>query len=329
MDSPSRRAFNKGVLTSLAATAMPLLAQGQSSTQPGRILVGYPAGGTLDQTARRFADAWRQQGRAYIVENRAGAAGRVANALFKRERTDGSVVLCTHTSSLTIYPHVYSNLAYDAEKDFTLVTPVCEAVCAFAVSSMAPESVTNLAEFVRWAKEAPHKAMYASPAAGSVAHFLGFRFGQAAGLSLQHVPYRGSAPALQDLLGGQIASYFGFVGDFLPYLASGKLRILGTTGQQRSRFMPKVATFAEQGFAGVEGAETYGLFLPPNASDPTVNALYEATKVASATPVVKAGFDQIGMDPITLSPREFVQRLAKERERWRPIVQASGFTSQQ
>ncbi|WP_028997783.1 tripartite tricarboxylate transporter substrate-binding protein [Azohydromonas australica] len=329
MDQPSRRAFGKGLLTALAGTTMPLLARSQSSTQPGRVLVGYPAGGTLDQTARRFSDAWRQQGRAYIVDNRAGAAGRVANAQLKRERADGSVVLCTHTSSLTIYPHVYSNLAYDSTNDFTPVTPVCEAVCAFAVSSMAPQSVTSLAEFVRWAKEAPHKAMYASPAAGSVAHFLGFRFSQAAGLNLQHVPYRGSAPALQDLLGGQIASYFGFVGDFLPYLATGKLRILGTTGQQRSRFLPKVATFAEQGLAGVEGAETYGLFLPPKASDSTVNALYEATKVASQTSVVKAGFDQIGMDPITLSPREFVQRLAKERERWRPIVKASGFTSQQ
>jgi tripartite-type tricarboxylate transporter receptor subunit TctC len=329
MEHPSRRAFGKAVLTSLAAMTMPLLARGQSSTQPGRILVGYPAGGTLDQTARRFADAWRQQGRVYIVDNRAGAAGRVANALFKRERPDGSVVLCTHTSSITIYPHVYSSLAYDAVKDFTPVTPVCEAGCAFAVSSMAPASVKSLSDFVRWAKEAPHNAMYASPAAGSVAHFLGFRFSQAAGMNLQHVPYRGSAPALQDLLGGQIASYFGFVGDFLPYMASGKLRILGTTGQQRSRFMQSVPTFVEQGFAGVVGAETYGFFLPPEAGSPIVTGLHEAAKTAAETPTVKAGFDQIGMEPITLPPREFALRLAKERETWRPVVQASGFTSQQ
>jgi tripartite-type tricarboxylate transporter receptor subunit TctC len=329
MDHLTRRAFNKGVLTTLGATAMPMLAWGQSSTQPGRILVGYPAGGTLDQTARRLADAWRQQRQFYIVENRAGAAGRLANAQLKRERADASVVLCTHTSSLTIYPHVYANLAYDPVNDLVPVSPVCEAVCAFAVSSMVPSSVSSLADFVRWAKAAPQNAMYASPAAGSVAHFLGFSFGQAAALQLQHVPYRGSAPALQDLLGGQIASYFGFVGDFLPYMDSGKLRILGTTGQKRSRFMPGTPTFGEQGFAGVVGKETYGLFLPPQSSASTVTALHETVRLAATTSTVKAGLDQIGMEPVTLPPHEFAQRLAKERETWRPIVQASGYTSQQ
>ena len=328
MEALSRRTFNKALLAGLAGGSVPGIALAQTKAQPGRIIVGYPAGGSLDATARRLADAWRQQGPVYIVDNRAGAAGRVANAQLKREKSDGSVMLCTHSSALTIYPHVYTKLAYDPVKDFTPVTPVASAVCAFAVSSAVPASVKTLADFARWAKASPQGAMYASPAAGSVAHFLGFRFSQAAGVALQHVPYRGSAPALQDLLGGQVASYFGFVGDFLPYLDSGKLRILGTAAERRSRFLRDVPTFAEQAFADVKGAETYGLFLPPQASETTIAALYEAAKSASGDAAVKAGFDQLGMEQVTMAPRDYLAWLASERENWRPIVQASGFKSE-
>ena len=329
MDALSRRGFNRGLLAALAAGRWPGLALAQTAAQPGRIIGGYPAGGSLDNTARRLADAWRQQGQVYIVDNRAGAAGRVANAQLKREKADGSIVLCTHSSALTIYPHVYPKLAYDPVKDFTPVASVAAAVCALAVSNMVPASVRTLPDFLRWAKATPQGAMYASPAAGSVAHFLGFRFAQAGGVALQHVPYRGSAPAVQDLLGGQIASYFGFVGDFLPYLASGKLRILGTASEQRSRFLPDVPTFAEQGYATVKGAETYGLFLPPQASEATVAALYEAAKTVSKDAGVKAAFDQLGMEQVTMAPREYVAWIARERDTWQPIVKASGFTSEE
>src|SRR5262245_26021345 len=133
MDELSRRTFNKGVLAALAAGSIPGLAHAQTGAQPGRIIVGYPAGGSLDSTARRLADVWRQQGHVYIVDNRAGAAGRVANGQLKREKPDGSVMLCTHSSALTIYPHVYPKLAYDPIRDFVPVTPVAAAVCALAV----------------------------------------------------------------------------------------------------------------------------------------------------------------------------------------------------
>src|SRR3954451_14889547 len=123
MEALSRRTFNKGLLAALAGGNLPGLVHAQTKAQPGRIIVGYPAGGSLDNTARRLADAWRQQDRVYIVDNRPGAAGRVANGQLKRERNDGSVVLCTHSSALTVYPHVYTKLAYDAVKDFTPVTP--------------------------------------------------------------------------------------------------------------------------------------------------------------------------------------------------------------
>jgi tripartite-type tricarboxylate transporter receptor subunit TctC len=319
----TRRTFAIGALSAL--TAHPALLKAQPTGQPARILVGYPPGGTLDQTARRISEAWRRQGRSFIVENRAGAAGRIANAALKRERPDGSVLLCTHTSALTIYPHVYSKLMYDAETDFVPVSPVVAAPCAVAVSASVPASVRTLSDYARWAADGPGRAFYASPAAGSVAHFLGFQFSQASGVKLEHVAYRGSAPAMQDLLGGQIPCYFGFVTDFLPYMQSGKIRVLGVAGDKRSRFIPQVPTFAEQGFPNIKGSESYALFAPPSTPMAMVLELYEAVAAAVRDKATVTEFEGVGLEPFTLRPLEFAQRLKRERDAWRPVVQASGF----
>ncbi|KQP21629.1 hypothetical protein ASF43_26825 [Pseudorhodoferax sp. Leaf267] len=284
----------------------------------------------MDVTARRVGEAWREQGRACIVDNRAGAAGRVASGQLKREKADGSVLLCTHTSALTIYPHVYSRLGYDAVADFRPVSPIANVGCAFAVSAAAvPASVTTLDAYVQWVKANPKAALFASPAAGSMAHFLGYRLDQAAGLQRTHVPYRGSAPAMQDLLGGQIPAYMGFVADFLQYADNGKLRILAVTSEKRSRFLPGVPTFAEQGLAQVTGAESYGLFLPPQASDALVAELGEATRQAARSAALMAGFDKLGLEPVWSTPAAYVQQIARESEHWRPIVAASGFKSEE
>jgi tripartite-type tricarboxylate transporter receptor subunit TctC len=320
MNPLSRRAFARLALA-FPASGLPL-AWAQS---PGRIVVGYPAGGTLDATARRVADALRKQGRQYIVDNRPGAAGRIANNQLKREKADGTTLLCTHTSALTIYPHVYPKLSYDAVADFVPVTPVVSATCALGVSNVVPASVRSVKDYVEWVRQSPTHALYASPAAGSVAHFLGYRLSEAASLSLQHVTYRGSAPAMQDLLGGQIAAYFGFVADFLPYLQQGKIRILGVTDDKRSRFMPNVPTFAEQGVAGVKGAETYGLFAPPGTPAETVRAIYDTVLAASKDEAWRAAFDQMGLETYTLAPEEFAGVIQRERDAWAPVVRASGF----
>ena len=217
--------------------------------------MGYPPGGTLDQTARRLTESWRTQGRSYVVDNRPGAAGRIATTQLKRERADGSVVLCTQTSAMTIYPHVYANLSYDPARDLRPVASLASATCVLAISAAVPAEVKTLADYVRWIKASEAGRTYASPATGSLAQFLGYRFSQAAAVPLTHVAYRGSAPAVQDLLGGQIPAYLGFVGDFLPYLGAGKIRLLAVTSERRSRFLKDVPTFSEQGFGSVIGAE--------------------------------------------------------------------------
>jgi tripartite-type tricarboxylate transporter receptor subunit TctC len=328
MDTLSRRAFARIALAAPAAGwLLPALSQTGGTT--GKLLVGYPAGGTLDTTARQLAEAWRKQARLYIVDNRAGAAGRIANSMLKRERPDASTLLCTHSSALTIYPHVYAKLMYDAVADFVPVSPVVSATCAFAVSSAVPAAVGNLQDYVAWVRKSQGAAIYASPAAGSVAHFLGYQLSEAGGLKLQHVGYRGSAPAMQDLLGGQIPAYFGFVADFLPYLQAGKVRILGVADDRRSRFLPAVPTFIEQGFAGIRGGETYGIFAPPGTPESTTQAVYDTIVAASKDAALRTAFDHVGLEVATSTPAQYASQIQRDRQAWGPVVRASGFRSQE
>jgi tripartite-type tricarboxylate transporter receptor subunit TctC len=321
MNSFTRRAFAQLLAAIPAASAsLPSFAN-----ITGKLLVGYPAGGTLDATARHLAEALRRGGRSFIVDNRPGAAGRIASSQLKREPTDGSTMLCTHMSALTIFPYAYAKLMYDAQADFTPVSPLVVADCALAVSSAVPSSVKTLPDYVAWVRNTPSSAMYASPAAGSVAHFLGYQLSEAGTLKMQHVAYRGSAPAMQDLLGGQIPAYFGFVADFLPYLQQNKLRILGVTSEKRSRFLPAVPTFNEQGFGQVRGAETYGVFVPPGTSADVVNALAAAVEIAGRDAALRASFEKLGMEVRTTTPTEFAAQIRQQREVWGPIVRASGY----
>jgi len=328
MVAMNRRAFARIAMAAPAAGwLLPSFSQVQGSM--GKLLVGYPAGGTLDTTARQLAEAWRKQGRQHIVDNRAGAAGRIANSQLKRERPDGSTLLCTHASALTIYPHVYSRLMYDPAMDFVPISPLVAVTCAFAVSSAVPPSVRDVQTYVEWVRGAPGSATYASPAAGSFAHFLGYQLSDAGSLKLQHVGYRGSAPAMQDLLGGQIPAYFGFVADFLPYLEQGKVRILGVSGEKRSPFLPKVPTFVEQGFANIRGVENYGIFAPPGRPDSAIQALYASIVAASKDQSLRAAFEKVGLETLTLAPSDYVRQLQREREFWAPVVRASGFRSEE
>jgi tripartite-type tricarboxylate transporter receptor subunit TctC len=326
MNPISRRVFAKHASCLIPGLALlPELGFAQTDGAVGRVIVGYPPGGTLDQTARRLTESWRTQGRSYVVDNRPGAAGRIANAQLKRERADGSVVLCTHTSAMTIYPHVYASLSYDPARDLRPVASLASATCVLAISAAVPVEVKTLGDYVRWLKAYEAGRTYASPAAGSLAQFLGYRFSQAAGVTLTHVAYRGSAPAVQDLLGGQIPAYIGFVGDFLQYLNNGKIRLLAVTSERRSRFLKDIPTFAEQGFGTVIGVESYGIYAPVSTPESTVATLAAATQAASRDKALISGLEQIGLEAAYLGSAEYAQLIASERERWKPVVAASGF----
>jgi tripartite-type tricarboxylate transporter receptor subunit TctC len=307
-----------------ALAALPLAARAQG--QPPRILVGFPAGGSVDTTARRFAEFCRGKlAETVLVEQKVGAGGRIAIAGLKDAAADGQTLLISPSSMFTIYPHAYRKLAYNPATDVLPVAPL--STCGFGVGPMVPATVKTLAQFADWAKANPDKAAYASPAAGAMPHFLGNQFEHAAGLKLTHAPYRGAAPGMQDLMGGQIASGCFSIGDFLPHLASGRVRLLGVTDKARSRFAPEVPTFEEQGFKGIVGVETYGLFLPARAPQAVVDRLADLARAAVREAGVIEALGKLGFEPLGLPPADYARRLAAEREYWGPVVKASGFSS--
>ena len=309
----------------VAAVGWPLRAAAQGP-ETARVLCGFPPGGTTDAVSRRVADKLRGVLAATVlVENKPGAAGRLAVEELKRSAPDGSSLLLTPASMITLYPHIYTKLAYGMDD----VTPVCTAGViefGFGVGPMVPETVRNLKDFLAWAKANPAQANFASPGAGSPPHFLGALLSKESGVELRHVPYRGSAPGLQDLLGGQVAAMSSPVGDYLQYIKAGKLRLLATSGAKRSRFTPDVATYTEQGFKPLEMREWYGFFLPGKASAELVQRAAAAIRAAVATPDVVEGFAALGVEASANTPAELAAAVKSENAAWGPIVKRVGFT---
>jgi tripartite-type tricarboxylate transporter receptor subunit TctC len=223
-------------------------AQGGQPLEVVKIVTGFPPGGTSDTLCRRVAEKLR--GGAYtksaLVDNKAGAGGQIAVQSMKGARVDGSIILQTPASMLMIYPHIYEKLAYDAFADVTAVALACTFDFGFCVGPAVPDSVKGIPEFLAWCKANPDKANYGSPVAGSVPHFIGMLLGQAGGIQLKHVAYRGSQPAIQDLVVGQLQAVSGPISEFTRQVNAGKARFLGVSGAARSRFAPGVPTFAER-----------------------------------------------------------------------------------
>ncbi len=232
------------VQATAGATALGLLAPFTARAQTleqVKIVNGFPAGGTADATSRRVGE--KLAGSAYtrnaaVVENKTGAAGRIAVETVKNAPPDGSTLLLTPYSMMSIYPHIYSKLSYDPFKDFAPVAIATSLVHGLAVGPLVPASVKTVKDYLTWAKANPALASYGSPAAGSTPHFLGALLGLNSGVDLKHIPYRGSIPGVADVIGGQLASMVTPLGDFLANHRAGKLRVIAVSGAQRSPFVP-------------------------------------------------------------------------------------------
>ena len=333
MTDQNRRGF---VRASGAAAALATLgfagragAQGVPPLETVRIVTGFPPGGTSDTLCRRVAEGLK--GSAYtklaIVENKAGAGGQIAIQSMKGAATDGSVILQTPASMLMIYPHIYKNLAYNAFTDVTPVTLACVFDFGFCVGPAVPDSVKNIPEFLAWCKANPEKANYGSPASGSVPHFIGVLLGQAGGVELKHVAYRGTQPAVQDMIGGQIQAVSGPVGEFTQQVAAGKARLLGVSGATRNRFAPNVPTFAEQGYKDLVFSEWFGFFAPGGTPAPVVMRANEALRAALAQKDVIDGLAVMGLEVKSSTPQELAALLKESYDRWGPIVKKIGFTA--
>jgi tripartite-type tricarboxylate transporter receptor subunit TctC len=321
----NRRRFTQTLLagSAWAAAGGPLGALAQTA-DVARILVGFPPGGTTDALARLMADKLRGgYANTVLVENRPGAGGQIAITTLKNAPADGNTLLLTPSSMLSVYPFTYSRLPYTLD-DVAPVSVACFFSHGFGVGPAVPESVKTMRDFLAWAKANPSRASFGSPAAGSIPHLTAALMAKMTRTDLNHIPYRGSAPGIADLLGGQIASMCSPVGDYLQHIKTGRLRLLATTGPQRTPFTPDVPTFKEQGI-DLSVREWYGFFLPSSASADVRRRAAAYLQPVLNNPEVVANLAQQGMEAQSSTPDQLAAWLKADADQWRGIVQEIGF----
>jgi tripartite-type tricarboxylate transporter receptor subunit TctC len=328
----SRRRFVLGSVATLAGSAAgpPRLVAAQTIGKPTRVLVGFPPGGGADIVSRQLADRLRgAYAPAMVVENRPGAGGRIAVEAAKNAEADGSVILVSPNPMITLYPHIYRKLAYDPARDLAPVSSICSFPLVLVAGPGLPADVKTACDLARWAKANPRQASYATSATGSTQHFVGVMFARAADIELTHVGYKGGGQAMPDLLGGQLPLMIGTPPSVMASLQAGKLRALAVTGAQRSPLLPDVATFSEQGYAGIEMKDWFGVFLPAKASTETVAKLNAAVREAIRSREMTETFTKIAVEPGGESPQECAKLIANESRAWSEIVKASGFVGEE
>ncbi len=262
-----------------------------------------------------------------ILDSKAGAGGRIAADFVKRASADGATLLQVPSSIVTLYPHTYGKkLNYDPLVDFVAVTPLAAYTMSMTVGPMVPPEVKTVDDFLRWVKANPDKANYGTPALGSAPHYAGMMFERASGVALKSIPYKGGAPLLQDLLGGQIPVAFNVVSEVLPHLKSGKLRSLAVTSPQRWPAVPEVPTLVELGYKDIVVVEFLGWYAPAKTSPELVRQLNAAVQEALSSPEMQEVFARNGLLPLRESPEAFAARVKEELTRWGPVVKATGFT---
>lgn len=325
MTPPDRRHFIAAAAATLATGGLARAAWAQPAMTT--VWSGFPSGGLGDQVTRPLID--RLKGRypgTIVFDAKPGAGGRIAADFVKRAAPDGATLLQVPSSPITLFPHTYAGkLAYDPRVDFAPVTPLAAYTMSMTVGPGTPAEVKTVDDFVRWAKANPGKASYGVPAAGSAPHFIGMMFERAARLGLTSVPYKGGAPLLQDLLGGQVPVAFNVVSEVLPHLATGRLRSLAVASPQRWHAMPDVPSFAELGYKDIQVVEFLGWYAPARTPADVVRRLNAAVQEALGAPEMAEVFQRHGLLALRESPEVFAARVRADLAHWGPIVKATGF----
>lgn len=321
----TRRTFNRSIGALAATVSLPHAARAQVPDLL-RLLVGFPAGGATDTVARRLAEKLKGKLAVnVIVENRPGAGGQLAVSGLKSSPANGLTLLLSPPAPFLIYPFTYKTLPY-APTDVVPVAKVCNFPFALGVGPAVPATVRSLRAFLDWVKADPSRANFGSPAAGAPPHLVGALLALQASVPLTHVPYRGDAPGLQDLIGGQLPAYSSTLGSFLPNLRAGRLRLLAVSGAERSPFAPEAPTYREQGFP-IDISEWFGLFALAGTPPVTVQRAADAVREATAQTDFAQGLADFGMAAQTSTPAELTIQLQQEREFWRTEVKRIGFTA--
>ena len=313
-------------LVALALAAFASLAHAQSfPSKPLRMVVGFPPGGPNDIVARVVSQKLGDLlGEKVVIENRPGAAGNIGSELVARAPADGHTLLMGSAGPQAINPALYPNLPFDMLRDLAPVSLVAQIPSGLVVNPAVPAN--SVADLVALAKKQPGKRHYGSGGSGTTLHLSGALFAMAAGVQLTHVPYKGTAPAITDVAGGQVEMIFAALPSVLPLVNSGKLRLLAVTTRARSPAVPNTPTVAEAGLPDYEVTPWFGVFATGGVPKPVVRRLNEEIRKAVASPEVRESFAKQGLEASTNSPEEFEAMLRAEIAKWSRVVKETGVT---
>jgi tripartite-type tricarboxylate transporter receptor subunit TctC len=283
-----------------------------------------------DMVARPLAEKLRgRYAESLVLDSRPGAGGRIAVEYVKRAAPDGKTILQIPGSIMSLYPHIYSKLPYDPVADFQPVSTLCGYVYSFTAGPGLPAEIKTVTDYIAWARANPKSALYGIPAAGSALHFAGMMLQRSAKFEFNSVPYRGGAPLLQDLLGGQVPVSFNVLGEVLPSIKTGKLRSLALTSPKRSPFVPDVPTLAEQGYPDIALQEWLGWFVPAKTPTDVVKNLNAQVRESLQSPELQEALAKNALVAQYQSPEEFAAMLKADMAHWGPIVKATGFKAEE
>ncbi|HWL05831.1 MAG TPA: Bug family tripartite tricarboxylate transporter substrate binding protein [Xanthobacteraceae bacterium] len=301
-------------------------AQTSSNITTSKIVFPFAAGGSGDALARLIGDRIQPLlKRSIVVENRTGGSGMIGISAVKNAPKDGSTILLTPIAPMSIFPHTYKSLDYDPVKDFTPITQIVRFDYGFAINKDIPAK--NIEELIAWLKDNPNRANYGSPGVGALPQFTGILFGEKTGLSFNHIPYRGSIPAITDLIGGQISSVILPISDLIQFHRDGKLRLIAVSGTQRSALVPDVPTFRDAELDIVSNG-WYGFYAPAGTPADEISRLNAAIIQVANSPDVKTRTLDFGFEAISGTPEELAALQKSDSDKWGPVIRKSGFVSE-
>ncbi|WP_151633322.1 tripartite tricarboxylate transporter substrate binding protein [Noviherbaspirillum aerium] len=311
-----------GALSFSVLAGSALAAPGNYPDRPVRMVVGYSAGGATDVIARLVAQRLStQMGQQFIVENKAGANGNIAAELVARATPDGTTLYVAAINN-TINASLYNNLPFNFERDFAPISLIATVPNILVVHPSVP--VKTVKEFIDLAKKKPGEINFASSGSGSSIHMSGELFKMMTGVEMQHIPYKGSAPAVTDLLGGRVQAMFDNAPSALPNIQNGKLRALAITGPKRSETLPDLPTMVEAGLPGYEVTSWFALVAPANTPPEIISRLNEEVNKALKVPELRASLAKLGADPSGTTPEQLRKFVSSETARWAKVVKTSG-----
>ncbi len=311
----------RAALAALAAVlAAPAIALAQAfPSKPITLVVPFPPGGVTDPMARmvgqRVSDNVKQP---VVVENKPGASGIIAAEYVKKSPADGYTIFVGFTGSQAVNPSLYAKLPYDPAKDFQPVTPLISTKHVLVVPADSPAK--SVKELVEYARKKPGGLSFASQGVGAGGHLLGEMFKMQTGVPLEHVAYKGSAPAIQDTLAGRVDLFFDAIVTALPHIREGKLRALAVATAERDPRLPNVPTMAEAGFPGIEGDQWFGLFVPAGTPPAVVQKLNEEFIKAVRSPDIEKRITDQGLDVFTATPEQFAAQIRADTAKFGKVV---------